>query len=435
MSDAAYVGGSSDVEIRDAPQQFGADASNWLTNLNILWTERALLKRWAGMSFLISLIISLLVPKVFVSRARIMPPEMSQSNSAVLSLLAGRALGNDSLGGLAAALMGGRSSGALFVDLLASDSVTDPMIDRFELQHVYHKRYKVDAAKALARRTTIAQDKKSGVITVSVRDRDPQRARDLAQAYLDGLNSLLIRTSTSPAHQERAFIERRLSEVRHDLSSAQEAMSEFSATHTTIDLKEQTIATVESQTKIEGQLIAAQSELQSVQQIYGDKNIRVRTSEARIATLKKELAQLGGSSAPLPASDTTPDLNSSYLPLRQVPRLAIPYANLYRELHIQETVYDLLSQQFEVARIQEAKDIPIVNVIDAPRVPEKKSFPPRALLTIGLTAILLSGGCLYLLVRHHWALIDPADPKRRLGEEVFRAFDAFWPLRRNRTVP
>jgi len=416
-----------------------AATSNWLMNLYVLWNKRALLMRFTVASFSISLLVALLIPKMYVSQTRIMPPEISDSNSALLGMLAGRALGNDSLGSLATSLIGGHTNSALFVDLLHSSSVTDPLIEKFELQHVYFKRYRVDAAKVLARRTTIVQDKRSGVITLAVTDTDPRRARDMAQAYLDQLNILVNRTSTSPAHQERLFIERRVHEVKRDLENAQEAMSEFSSTHATIDLKEQTRATVESQAMLQGELIAAESELQSLQQLYGDANIRVRTAEARIASLKRESSKLEGTSTPLSTPAENPSSQSqgaekSYLPLRQVPRLAIPYANLYRELHLQETLYDLLIQQFEAARIQEAKDIPAVNVIDPPGIPEKKSFPPRTLLTLALTTTLFSACLLYLICRHHWLLIDPGDPRRTLGREMFDVAVSTWPVRWKRNV-
>ena len=409
-----------------------APMPNWLLNLHVLWAQRALLKRLAVASFAISLLIVLLIPKMYESQTRIMPPEISDTSSALLGMLAGRALGNDSLGNLATSLIGGHTNSALFVDLLRSSSVTDPLIEKFELQHVYFKRYRVDAAKVLARRTTILQDKKSGVISLSVRDTDPRRARDLAQAYLDQLNILVNRTSTSPAHQEKLFVERRVHEVKHDLDNAQEAMSEFSSTHAAIDLKEQTKATVESQAMLEGELVAAESELQSLQQVYGDANIRVRSVQAKIASLKRESGKMEGTSAPLPTSaennaGAAQAAGKSYLPLRQVPRLAIPYANLYRELHIQETLYDLLIQQYEMARIQEAKDIPTVNVIDVPGIPEKKSFPPRTILTLALTLLIFSGCCLFLVCRHHWLLIDPADPRRSLGSEIFDSVLATWP--------
>jgi capsule polysaccharide export protein KpsE/RkpR len=354
-----------------------------------------------------------------------MPPDSSRSGSALITALAGRSLGSELLGGLAAGLMGGSNNGALFIDLLRSDSVTGRMIDRFDLLKVYSKRYRVDAAKALMRSTTIIQDKKSGVITLEVKDQDPRRARDMAQAYLEELNAVVIRTSSSSAHQERVFIEKRLTAVKGDLEKAQDALSEFSSRHSTVDLGAQTKATVESEAKVQGELIVAQGDLESLEQIYGNGNVRVRAAEARVSSLKRELGRMGGSAAPL-AKDANEsesqdsDNAESYLPLRQVPRLAVPYTDLYRESHVQEAVYDLLTQQYEIARIQEAKDVPAVNVIDAPGIPEKKSFPPRAVVTLALTSGFLLLFSICLIWREHWLAIYPDDPRRAFAAEVVR---------------
>jgi len=408
-------------------------APNWLYNLRVLWTHRVQLMRIVGVAFLVSLILSMVIPKTYVSQTRIMPPESSGSSSALFTALAGRVLGGDTLGGLAASLIGGHNTGSLFVDLLRSTSVADRLIERFQLQSVYHKRFRVDAAKVLTRKTTILQDKKSGVLTLSVTDTDPVRARDMAQAYLDELNTLVNRTGNSSAHQERVFIEKRLQAVKGDLERAQAAMSEFSSTHAAIDLKAQAQATVESEARVQGALIVAQGELHSLQQLYGDGNVRVRETAARIAGLKQELVRMGGSSSPLsdPPKDEAGEqsASASYLPLRQVPRLAVPFANLYRELHVQETVYDLLTQQYEIARIQEAKDIPAVNVIDAPAIPEKKSFPPRALMTIGLTIVTLVVASFWLICQHYWLLIDANDPRKRFALEVIDSMSAIRPAR------
>ena len=415
-----------------------ARAPNWLYNLRLLWERRLVLMRVAGIAFVLSAALVFVIPKTYVSQAKLMPPEMGGANSALYAALAGKALGSDVLGGLAASLMGGRNSGALFIDLLRSNSVAGRMIDRFNLLNVYRKRYRVDAAKALARRTSITQDKKSGVLTLMVKDTDPKRARDMAQAYLEELNTLVLRTNNSSARQERLFIEKRLQAVRGDLERAQEAMSEFSSTHSAIDLKEQARATVESQAKVQGELIVAQGELESLRQIYGDANVRVRGAEARIGELKRALEKMGGSSAPLPAADEQDmgkkEDQSSYLPLRQVPRLAVPYANLYRELHVQETVYDLLTQQYELSRIQEAKDVPAVSVIDAPAIPEKKSFPPRAILAVALTMASVLVTSVIVIWRHYWLLIDPSDPRRVFAREVFGTFRGWWPFGRARSV-
>ena len=403
---------------------------NWVTNASLLWEHRRAVLRVIAIALLVNVVIVFLIPKRYESTARIMPPETSGASTALFAALAGRGMGELSgLSSLAGSLLGARTSSALFVDLLRSGTISGDLIDRFQLQSVYRKRYRVDTAKYLARHTTIVDDKKSGVISITVEDKDPQRARDLAQGYLDELNQLVNKTNTSSAHQERVFIERRLAGVEGDLQHAQQDMSEFSSTHTTIDIKEQTRATVDAAAKLQAQVIVGQSELDSLQQIYGDGNVRVRATRARMAELQRELNKISGNSAPLQADGTSASGNTSngnqtdqlYPSLRQIPRLAVPYANIYRRVRVQEAVYEMLTQQYEVARIQEAKEIPVVRVIDAPGIPEKKSFPPRAIFIILFTAFVGIVASALILIRHQWSQVSATDPRKALGRRI--AFD------------
>jgi capsule polysaccharide export protein KpsE/RkpR len=410
------------------PEERGAPDSvpNWIANSSVLLKHRRLLVRAIGIALLANIAIAFLLPLKFESTARIMPPENSGPGTALLAALTGKALGGEALGGLAASLLGGHTSGALFVDLLRSGTVTSHLVDRFQLRSVYHRKYGVDAAKVLVRHTHVEQDKKSGVITITVTDESPQRARDMAQAYLDELNVLVNRTNTSSAHRERVFVENRLAAVRVNLDHAQEALSNFSSTNMTVDLKEQTRATVDAAAKIEGELIATEGELTSLDQIYGDGNVRVRAAEARAANLRKELTKIGGSSASLskdvdePNSDGAAKVSEglTYPPLRQLPRLAVPFENLYRNVRVQETVFELLTQQFELAQIQEAKDIPVLSVIDAPGIPEKRSFPPRTLMILILTVVESLAIAAFIIMRFHWQAVDSNDPRRIFAGET-----------------
>jgi uncharacterized protein involved in exopolysaccharide biosynthesis len=413
---------------------------NWVNNANVLWDHRRTLVRVTAVALVVSLLIAFTMPKRYTSTGRIMPPDNSGSTMAMFAALAGRSGGEFSgLSSLAGSLLGGRNSSALFVDLLRSSTISGALIDRFHLQQAWHKRYRVDTAKYLAHHSTIVDDKRSGVITVEVQDTDPRRARDIAQGYLDELNVLLNRTSISAAHQERVFIERRLKGVEADLEQAQAALSDYSSTHTTIDLPNQTRAMVDAAARLQAEQIAAQSEVDSLRLIYGDTNVRLRAAEARAAELQRQLVKMSGTSAPLPKDDDKnadeADASSGdlYPPLRQLPRLAVPYANLYRRVRVEETIYELLTQQYEVARIQEAKDVPVVSVIDMPGIPEKKSFPPRLLVALILTifAAVVSAACLLFL--HRWQLVSSNDPRkilaRRIGDSIG---DSLQPLR-NRT--
>jgi capsule polysaccharide export protein KpsE/RkpR len=401
---------------------------NWVANAGALWERRHLLMRTAAVSLMLGLTIAFLLPKQYQSGARIMPPGNSMGGAALLAALAGRAGSNlGSLGALAGGFLGGGGNTALFVDLLRSGTIGGHLIDRFDLQHIYRKRYRTDTAKYLARHTAIADDKKSGVITLTVTDTDPVRARDIAQGYLDELNKLVNQTSTSSAHQERLFIEKRLKGAEADLEKAQQRMGEFSSTHATVDIKEQTRAMVDAAARLQSQLIVEQSGLDSLRQIYGDGNVRVRSAQARIAVLQSEIAKISGSSKALPLEDSSSiggDAASGshsdelYPPLRQLPRLAVPYADFYRQVRVQEAVYELLTQQLEMARIQEAKDTPVVSVIDAPGIPEKKSFPPRALLALFFMLASVIATSVFLLAQLRWAAVAEDDPRKVLARKI-----------------
>ena len=417
-------------------------APNWVGNASLLWEKRRTLARTAGISLVLALAVAFLLPKQYESSARIMPPGNSMGGAAMLAALAGRGGGSlGSLGMLAGGLLGGGGNTSLFIDLLRSGSVSGRLIDRFDLQHVYHKRYRVDTAKVLTRRTKIVDDKKSGVITLTVTDNDPVRARDIAQGYLDELNQLVNLTNTSSAHQERLFIEKRLESVKGDLEQAQQRLSEFSSNHSTIDIKEQTRAMVDAASRLQAQLIVEQAGLDSLRQMYGDGNVRVRSAQARIGVLESEIAKMSGSPKALPAdfSNTSEDessgshSNGEYPPLRQLPRLAVPYANLYREVQVQESVYELLTQQYEMARLQEAKDIPVVSVIDAPGIPEKKSFPPRLLLALLIAATSVVVASVLLLAQSQWFLVPANDPVKILANQIGNTLQQHLKVRLPRT--
>jgi uncharacterized protein involved in exopolysaccharide biosynthesis len=399
----------------------------WAIRAILLWKHRHRLARVTGISLLVSLAIAFAIPKEYKSTTSIMPPDQQGSSAMLLAALAGHSGGLGALGSLASGFLGGHTSTDLFIDLLHSGTVSGHLVDRFNLQHVYHKRYRIDAAKHLARCTKITEDKKSGVITIAVEDRSRVRARDLAQAYLDELNKLVTRTNTSAAHRERVFIGKRLNAVQGNLEDAEMQLSQFASKSSAVDIKEQTRAMVDAGARVQAELLVEQSGLQSLRQIYGDGNVRVRETEARIASLQGELTKMTGSSAPLTADAIHDDgVNSGggddkgelYPPLRQLPRLAVPYTDLYRRVKVQEAVFELLTQQYEMARIQEAKDVPVVSVIDAPGIAEKKSFPPRLLFTLLLTFLSFAGTSAVILMRDHWATVDPRDPRKILAAEV-----------------
>jgi uncharacterized protein involved in exopolysaccharide biosynthesis len=388
----------------------------WAKNLLYLWERRKTLKRIGIVAFILSTIIALTLPKHYQSSTSLMPPDQQGSGTALLAALAGRVGGSSGsgLGMLASGLLGAKSNGELYIDLLHSGTVTGALTDRFHLQQVYKTKYMKDTLKKLNARTQITESKKSGVITIVVTDTDRRRAQDLARGYVEELNKLLARVSTSSAGRERQFIEQRRASVLKDLNDAEEQLSQFSSSTSTIDIREQTRATVDAGAKLQAELVFGETELESLKQIYGDDNVRVKAARERIGVLQRELGKIGGSVAD--ANDPVElSKNELYPPLRRLPELGVRYTNIYRRVKIQEEVYELLSAEYETARIQEAKAIPTVSTIDAAGWPEKKSFPPRLIFMLAGTLIALLIASFVMLMRRNWRELDGGDDLKTLA--------------------
>ncbi len=387
----------------------------------LLWEQRRFLFRVTACGLLVATAIALLIPKRYESTARLMPPDsQSTSGLAMVAALSGRTGG---LGTFAGDLLGLKSSGALFVGILGSRTVEDRLIQQFDLKKLYWARRIEDARKELENHTRISEDRKSGIVAITVTDKDPQRATAMAQAYVTELNRLVAEVTTSAARREREFLEERLKVVKQELDQAAVEFSQFASKNTAIDIKEQGKAMVEAAATLQGQLIATQSELKGLEQIYTDNNVRVRAVKARIAELQRQLEKLAGKetgSAGKPGQES----ESLYPSIRKLPLLGVTYSDLYRRTKIAEVVYELLTQQYELARVQEAKETPSVKVLDVPVVPEKKSFPPRLLIMFLGTFLALAFGVTWVLSSARWAETDAQDPRKVFAQEVFTTLKA-----------
>lgn len=401
--------------------------SRWTGYSWLLWENRRFISKAAVRALMASTLIALLIPSSYESKARIMPPEQNDG-SAMLALLAGRVVGGGGTGSgaaspglasLAGNFLGMKTSGALFVDLVHSRTVQDHVVDRLNLQKVYWARYKQDARKVLDSRTEVNEDRKSGVISISVTDRKPQRAREITQAYVEELDHLVSQVSTSSARRERIFIEQRMGTVKSDLEDAEKQFSAFASKNTALDIKEQAKAMVEAAAVLQGQLIAAQSELQGLEQIYTPNNVRVRALKARVGEIQRQLEKFGGTDASLKQDNTASSPDEIYPSIRKLPLLGVQWADLYRRMKIQETVYELLNQQYELTRIQEAKEIPTIRVIDPPEMPEKKSWPPRLLIILVLILTTVAGAACWIIASERWQRIDVQDSRKLLAMSIW----------------
>jgi uncharacterized protein involved in exopolysaccharide biosynthesis len=399
--------------------------------LRLLWERRRFLMRVAAAGLLASTAVAFLIPNSYTANGQLMPPDThSQTGMELMAGLAAQvgAGGNGSGGGgggglssMAGDLLGLKNSGALFIGVLRSQTAQERIVREFGLQKVYRKKLVTDARTKLDENTTISEDRKSGIISISFTDRDPQRAAAIANAYVSQLNSLVAELSTSAAHRERVFLEERLVVVKHDLDDATNQLAQFSSKSNTLDMQTEGKAMLESAGALAGQMIAAQSELEGLRQIYTEDNARVRALRARVAELRSQLNKLGGSPGDAAnASDPSPEVSNAmpYPTIRNLPLLGAKYADYFRRAKIEETVFQLLTEQSELAKVEEAKETPSVKVLDPAQVPEKKSAPVRWMIVLLGSFLAFWAAVVWVVGARQWGGTDPDDPRKVLAQEV-----------------
>jgi uncharacterized protein involved in exopolysaccharide biosynthesis len=423
---------SNEEETVPLPRDNGAlaeDLGDWqadertVANFRPFWIQRKFIFRVGVYALLVSALIAILIPVRYQSVTRLMPPDSpSGLGLGILSAMTGHA-GLEGLGGIAGDVLGMKSSGALFVGVIQSQTVQDRLIQEFNLRHVYHDSKIEDARKDLAEHTDVSEDRKSGIISIGVTDHDPKRASAMAKSYVDELDRLVAKVSTSAARRERIFLEERLKAVKGELDDSAKNFSDFASKNSAIDIPAQGKAMVEAAARLQGELIAVQSELEGLKQMYTDDNVRVRSARARMDELQKKLTEIGnaGTEGGVKSND------SLYPSIRRLPILGVTYADLYRRTKIEETVYELLTEQYEIAKVQEAKEIPSVKVLDAAIVPTKRSFPPRAVIIALGTFLGLALAMTWIGVKAQWDAVGASNPRKQFAMEVFTTTRASLP--------
>jgi capsule polysaccharide export protein KpsE/RkpR len=389
-----------------------------IARIGHLWERRKLLAKFIGWGAAAAVVIVLVIPTRYAATTRLMPPDPPAGQG--MTLLAGIAgkMGAN-LASLGGDLLGVSTSVDLFAGLLESRTVQNDLVTKFDLRNVYRERHLIDARKELARRTDVSIDRKSGILTIQVTDHDPKRATAMAQEYVAQLNNVVTQLNTSSAHRERIFLEARLDEVKTELESAESDFSKFASKNAAIDIQAQGKAMVEAGAVLEGQLIAAQTELQGLRQIYADPNIHVRTTQARVDELRRQILKMSGkqdSEGALPLRD-----DEIYPSMRKLPILGVTYADLFRRMKVEETVFETLTQQYEIAKVQEAKEVPSVKMLDPAELPEKKVFPPRTLLFFLGVIIAFAIGVGWISGSDGWNNIDSQHPGKVLVLNMVRS--------------
>ena len=378
-----------------------------------IWQRRRWLVAITGIGMLAAIGIAFLIPNKYTSTAQIMPPDQqSVAGTSMLNVLTG----GIALPGGAGGLLNSKTPGQIAIGILASHTAQNDIIDRFELRRIYRRKFYVDARAILVGRTVMDEDKKTGIVSISVSDPDRYRARDIAEAYVEELNKLLNAENTSSAHLERIFLEQRLDSLRNNLDAASSKLSQFSSRNATLNPQAQGVALMDAAGKLQGELITAQSELYGLKAQYSDDNVRVRSVQARIDELQSQLRKMGGIGEKQDGADLK--ANQLYPSIRELPILGATYSDLYRQVVTQESIYETLTKQYELAKVEEAKEIPTIKILDHPELPEKKSSPHRSLFAILGALFACFAGFAWVIARTLWDIADDANPIKKFRSSV-----------------
>lgn len=334
----------------------------------IVWTT--------AIAVLLAIAISFLLPKRYTATVTVLPPQQGFSLGGMLESQLGGVGGSSSLGGLAALAgsgLGLKDSNSRFVGMFRSRIVEDPIIRQFGLMKEYHKKYLSDARKKFEDRTTVNGDTKDGLIHISVEDRDPRKAAAMANAYVNAFRKLSDQLAVTDASKRKDFFQGQLEHAKDQLADAEQALKATELKTGVIEVNSQARALIESVANLRAQIAARQMIIQGMQTYATGQNAQLIRAKQELSSLQAQLAELGGN------QDTADGL---IVPKGKIPGAALEYVRRLRDVKYYETIFEVLARQFELAKLDEAKEGAIFQVVDPAIVPDKKSWPKRTLIVV-----------------------------------------------------
>lgn len=375
------------------------DEINLLDLLLVLASNWKMIVGAMALTFVLACGLTLLMPNIYTATAKLLPPQ--QEKSGLVSMLGGMS----DLAALAGISTGG-SSADMYVEMLKSRRVADAIIERFGLMQKFEWELRMVAYEVLAKKVQVGADKKTGFITISVDDEDPEFAADLANAYVDELKRVNVQINLSSVGRERAFLEERLQLVKTDLIQAEENLRVFQEQNNAIKIDAQATAVIEGIARLKGELASREVELGVLLTSQTEQNPHVLALREGIGQLKRQLRKLEDSPE---GKNLSSDI---FIATADVPDIGLQYARLMRDYKVQETLFELLTKQYEVAKITEAKNTSSLQVLDEAMVPDKKSKPKRSLIVLMATFAVGFCAVLWAFVREFGNNMNSEDRQR-----------------------
>lgn len=321
----------------------------------------------------------------FTAKAIILPPQAPQS---AVSAMMGQLGALASLGGGGGLL---KNPGDLYVGILESRTISDDVIAKFNLLSLWKLKKLEDARHILAKKAQF-EATKEGLINIAVKDHDPKMASDLANAFVDELYRMNSNLAISEAAQRRLFFDEQLGEEKSALVAAEDKLKATQEKTGLINLNGQAEMAIRNIAQLQAEISSREVEMQSMRNFATDENPDLSRLQSEITTLRQQLNRLENDQQHLAPGDTQ-------VPAGRVPQEGLEYERDLRDVRYHQALYELLSRQFEAARIDEAKAAPIIQVVDRAVPPDRKSGPPRLLLTIGFGFVGFCIACLLAFLR------------------------------------
>ena len=354
--------------------------------LRTLYRGRKTLTIFIAGACVLGIAAAYIIQPSYTSIASFLPPG-SGGNSATTALLGQLSV----LSGVGGTSLGGsKGSGDLYVGILKSRTVRSELVKRFNLMTLYNAKKESVAERLLANHSSFEVDPKSSIVTISVSDKSPVRAHDLASAYLDALTEKNGQLALTESSQRRVFFGQQLAKEKDDLEDAEVALKGTEEKSGLIALAPQTASEIQMITQTRAAISERQVELAALRLSATQENPELIRLESEIQGLQEQLSRLQiGTNKRL----------SGAIPTSKVPELSLEYVRKMREVKYHETLFEVLSRQYEQARIDEARNAPLVQVIDTASYPDAKSSPFRTLIVLGSLVLGSFLGCAWILLR------------------------------------
>ena len=370
---------------RDSKRQYVLD------RLIVLSQRKRLVLSITAAFAILSIVATLTMKDVYTATVILLTPQKVTSASAALALQ----LGN--LAGLGDSGFSLRDPRETPVAMLKSRVVEDAMIQRYGLMNEYHTKFVADTRKAWEGHATVDGTDKDGLIHIYVKDHDPRRAAELANGLVDQFRALSEHLAITEAAQRRVFFEKELQQAKDNLANAEEALKQTEQATGVIQIDTQARALVESAAELRGKVQAKEVQIRGMQTYATGQNPALVQAQRELEGLRAQLASLGGSDA---------ISGGIIVPKGKVPEASLEYVRKLRDVKYYETIFDILARQWEAAKLDEAKEGAIIQVIDPAVPPDRKSFPHRSTMVIGATMIGLLTGILLALTLEDFQKVD-----------------------------